>query len=301
MNICGTAAFRGIRAPKSRVSGRNPRAVALSKMMTNFVDALRAADLQVSPAETLDAMEAADLVGFGDRRLLKDTLALSLAKTPDEKQAFDEAFDRFFSFETMENATSQSGQEGEDQDQQEAGEGSEDSDGQDSGDGDESDAEGDREGEGEGGGGGALGEVARESEADDLGGEHIDGLAQHDRLRLDAAHAPPDDAQTIDHGGVRVGADEGVGEDVVRAVDAFGEDAPREVLEVDLVHDAGGWRDDAEVVERLLAPLEELVALVVALELLLRVHGQRDARREVVDLHRVVDDEIRRASCRERV
>lgn len=119
----------------------------MSKMMTNFVDALRAADLQVSPAETLDAMEAADLVGFGDRALLKDTLALSLAKTPDEKQAFDEAFDRFFSFETMENATgenaSQSGEDGDDQDQQEAGDGSQDADGEDSGEGDgeESDAE----------------------------------------------------------------------------------------------------------------------------------------------------------------
>jgi hypothetical protein len=33
------------------------------------------------------------------------------------------------------------------------------------------------------------------------------------------------------------------------------------------VHDAGGRRHDAEVVERLLAPLEELVALAVALEL----------------------------------
>lgn len=119
----------------------------MSKMMTNFVDALRAADLQVSPAETLDAMEAADLVGFGDRALLKDTLALSLAKTPDEKQAFDEAFDRFFSFETMENATGQSAEDGEEQDQQEAGDGSQDADGEDSGegDGDESDAEGDGE------------------------------------------------------------------------------------------------------------------------------------------------------------
>lgn len=117
----------------------------MSKMMTNFVDALRAADLQVSPAETLDAMEAADLVGFGDRALLKDTLALSLAKTPEEKQAFDEAFDRFFSFETMENATSQSGPDGDEQDQQEAGDGSQDADGDNNGDGDgeESDAEGD--------------------------------------------------------------------------------------------------------------------------------------------------------------
>lgn len=79
----------------------------MSRVMTSFVDALRAADVQVSPAETLDAMAAADLVGFGDRTLLKDTLALSLAKTPEEKVFFDEAFDRFFAFEKMENATAQ--------------------------------------------------------------------------------------------------------------------------------------------------------------------------------------------------
>lgn len=145
-NACGTWAFHGIKAAKSRASRRIFLGVAvLSKMMTNFVDALRAADLQVSPAETLDAMEAADLVGFGDRALLKDTLALSLAKTPEEKQAFDEAFDRFFSFETMENATSQSGPDGDEQDQQEAGDGSQDADGDNNGDGDgeESDADGD--------------------------------------------------------------------------------------------------------------------------------------------------------------
>ncbi|MEO0963435.1 MAG: hypothetical protein AAFY01_13550, partial [Pseudomonadota bacterium] len=118
----------------------------MSKMMTNFVDALRAADLQVSPAETLDAMEAADLVGFGDRALLKDILALSLAKTPEEKQSFDEAFDRFFSFETMENATGQS-EDGDEQDQQEAGDGSQDSNGEDSGDGDDTYAEGEGEGD----------------------------------------------------------------------------------------------------------------------------------------------------------
>ena len=41
--------------------------------------------------------------------------------------------------------------------------------------------------------------------------------------------------------------------------------------------DAGGGGDDAEVVEGLLAPLEELVALAVALELLLGVDGQRGA------------------------
>ena len=40
-----------------------------------------------------------------------------------------------------------------------------------------------------------------------------------------------------------------------------------EVLDVDLVHDAGARRHDLEVVERALAPAQELVALAVALVL----------------------------------
>jgi len=43
--------------------------------LTNFIDALRNADVRISPAETLDAMRALQLVGYCDRTLLKDALA----------------------------------------------------------------------------------------------------------------------------------------------------------------------------------------------------------------------------------
>ena len=56
--------------------------------------------------------------------------------------------------------------------------------------------------------------------------------------------------------------------------------------------DAGVGRHDAEVVERLLAPAEERVALVVALELELAFCPNACDVRELVDLHRVVDDEV---------
>ncbi len=178
----------------------------MSKMMTNFVDALRAADLQVSPAETLDAMEAADLVGFGDRALLKDTLALSLAKTPEEKQAFDEAFDRFFSFETMENATGQAGaqddaQEASGDDASEEGEGSQadaDGDSNEEGDGDgnegdeASSSDGPPSGSGDGGATdkpqtGALNET--EYDDPDLNQSLMEMLAAGDRTSLSMAIA----------------------------------------------------------------------------------------------------------------
>lgn len=67
------------------------------QVLGNFVAALRRAELEVSPAETLDAMAALDIVGYEDRRLFRDTLALVLAKTPREKAAFNVCFDRFFS------------------------------------------------------------------------------------------------------------------------------------------------------------------------------------------------------------
>ena len=53
--------------------------------------------------------------------------------------------------------------------------------------------------------------------------------------------------------------------------DLLAEDDAREVLEVDLVDDAGVGRHDAEVVERVLAPAQERVALAVARELELGV------------------------------
>ena len=61
------------------------------------------------------------------------------------------------------------------------------------------------------GGGRALGQRAGEAEADDLRDQHRDRLAEHRRLGLDAADAPAEHAQAVDHRGVRVGADQGVG------------------------------------------------------------------------------------------
>ena len=52
--------------------------------------------MRVSAAEGIDAARAVDLVGFEDRTLLKDTLALILAKTPEEKDLYNEAFELYF-------------------------------------------------------------------------------------------------------------------------------------------------------------------------------------------------------------
>jgi uncharacterized protein with von Willebrand factor type A (vWA) domain len=62
-----------------------------------FFRAARGAGVRVSPAESIDAMNAVADVGFADRAILRDTLLLTLAKNQDEKRALGETFDLFFS------------------------------------------------------------------------------------------------------------------------------------------------------------------------------------------------------------
>ncbi len=76
----------------------------MEKALGDFVVALRRADVEVSPAETLEALSAMELIGVGNRQLLHDTLSMILAKSPEEKALFDVCFDRFFSFRPMRSA-----------------------------------------------------------------------------------------------------------------------------------------------------------------------------------------------------
>lgn len=68
----------------------------MDQLLAQFVHALRNADVRISTAETLDALNAVQLVGYRDRQLLKDTLALVLPKTLDEKATFNQCFEQFF-------------------------------------------------------------------------------------------------------------------------------------------------------------------------------------------------------------
>ena len=131
----------------------------MDRTLTSFIAALRNAEVRISPAETLDAMSALELVGYRDREFLKNTLSLVLPKTPDEKETFSETFDSFFSFDDVTGTALPA--EG-----TEEGEG-----GGGSGEG----GEGQGEGEGSAGGGGGKGRkkkgkfAAEEEEEEDLG------------------------------------------------------------------------------------------------------------------------------------
>ena len=65
-------------------------------MIADFIRILRAADIQVSPAEAIDAAAVIDEIGFTERHLLKYALGHTLAKTESEKHSFDECFDVYF-------------------------------------------------------------------------------------------------------------------------------------------------------------------------------------------------------------
>ena len=68
----------------------------MNETLSRFLEALRHSDLRISTAEILDAYQTVDVVGIRDRALLKDALALSVAKSAEEQERFDETFDQFF-------------------------------------------------------------------------------------------------------------------------------------------------------------------------------------------------------------
>ncbi len=144
------------------------------------------------------------------------------------------------------------------------------------------------------GGGGALRQPAMQVETDDLRDEHGDRLAEHGGLGLDAADTPAQHTETVDHGGVRISADQGVRVGLGHAVAVAFEHHPGEVLQVDLVHDTRVGRYHAKIREGLLAPFQKAVALLVALVFQFAVEVDRTGRTVAVHLHGMVDDQLGR-------
>ena len=151
------------------------------------------------------------------------------------------------------------------------------------------------------GGGDAFLQLAGELEADDFGQQHGEGLAEHAGLGLDAAHAPAQNRQAIDHGRVRISAHQrvGIGDVHSGGLAALGgvlfllrPDGLGEIFQVHLMADAGAGGHDREVLEGALAPLEELIALAVALIFQIHVLLEGLGVAELVDDHRMVDHEI---------
>src|SRR4029079_18772399 len=118
--------------------------------------------------------------------------------------------------------------------------------------------------------------------------QQIHRLPQHRRFGFDSADAETHYTEAIDHGRVRVGADERIRIHHAICLD----DVPRQELEVHLVTDAEPWRDDPQSVKRLCAPLQEPVAPALATEIHVRIEPQGIGPAEVIDLYGVIDHEI---------
>ncbi len=71
----------------------------MTEVLGDFIRALRAADVRISTSESIDAGNVLDIVGYGDRVVLRDGLSQVLAKSEYEKEAFRDTFDRFFAFD----------------------------------------------------------------------------------------------------------------------------------------------------------------------------------------------------------
>jgi len=69
----------------------------VQKVLGDFIHALRHAGLPISPAETLDALNAARLIGLKDSSRLKAGLGMTLAKNIQHQAQLEILFDQFFS------------------------------------------------------------------------------------------------------------------------------------------------------------------------------------------------------------
>lgn len=67
------------------------------RLLSELFWTLRREGFVLSPAQTITAVRAVDLVGVDDPTLLRDALAAVLVTRADERKAFEDAFDQFFS------------------------------------------------------------------------------------------------------------------------------------------------------------------------------------------------------------
>ena len=68
----------------------------MNSTLARFLEALRHADLQISPAEAIDAYRTMSAVGSYNRWFLRDALTISLGKSSDDQRRVEETFDKFF-------------------------------------------------------------------------------------------------------------------------------------------------------------------------------------------------------------
>ena len=131
--------------------------------------------------------------------------------------------------------------------------------------------------------------------ADHIGNANRQGLTEHRRLRLDAAHAPRQNAQGTYHRRVAVGTQQRVRAGERHIARAF-DDSHRvsKQLQVDLMNDPRSGRHHAKIGQAVLRPSHKTVTLGIArkVQLAVEIHGVGDAI--VIDRDRMIDNQMHR-------
>ena len=140
----------------------------------------------------------------------------------------------------------------------------------------------------------AFGQSPVQLETHHFRNQHRKWLAQHGRLGLDAAHAPAEYAQRVDHRGVRVRAYQRIRKCYGDSASLLGEHHAAQVLQIDLVADARIRRHHLEIEKCFLPPAQKRIAFQIALHLDFRVQQKRLPRSKIIHLHGMIDHQIRR-------
>ena len=131
-----------------------------------------------------------------------------------------------------------------------------------------------------------------EFESENFRNQHGQRLSQHGALRFDSPDAPSDNAESVDHGGMRIRADHRIGISARGAVRFLDVNDRRDVLDIHLMHDADVRRHGAEILKCLLPPLEEHVSLAIAFQFAIGIETECFGSSELIHLNRVIDDQI---------
>src|SRR5882672_1206580 len=141
----------------------------------------------------------------------------------------------------------------------------------------------------------AFAELAGKLYTDNHRNEHGNRLPEHGGFGFDAADAPAEYAESVDHRRVGVRANERVGvSNGGFALLFLNENDARQIFKIHLMNDARVGRDNGEIAKRCLPPAEKSVALLVALEFEQGIHFESVRRAELVHLHGVVNHQFDR-------
>ena len=133
-----------------------------------------------------------------------------------------------------------------------------------------------------------LGQLTSQMHPDNFRNREIRCFSQHSCFCFNPSNTPAKDTDTIDHSCVAVCTKHGVWVELAILFD----DDITEKFDIDLVDNTRSWRNRPVIVKGLFSPLEELIALIVALELQVNVFFKSWLCSVEIYLNRVVNDQI---------